>query len=253
MPPRGEAVNAQQILFGFLLYSYASGDKDATDGNSETFQNLFATTHLHYGYMDLNSLQNLHDIRVAYTAKPLTNISLAAEVHFQFLDQTTDFWYNVAGVPRNFTGAAVGSGGGYRINPSYSNTLGTEIDLVAAWTFKPYAQIEVGVSRYFRGDYIKQSLAAVGSKDANYAYFQLTLNLWRKPPARAVPVRAVPLSSSGRLGFLQAVWTGPRMAGPHRLIVFLPAGRLTRLRVRPPRSSGDSGQAGSLNSTSTGR
>ena len=40
-----------------LLYSYASGDKSATDGSSETFQNLFATTHLHYGYMDLNSLQ----------------------------------------------------------------------------------------------------------------------------------------------------------------------------------------------------
>lgn len=160
-----------------VLYSYASGDKNSTDLKSGTFQNLFATTHLHYGYMDFNSLQNLHDIRFVYTVKPLTNISLAAEVHFQFLDKTTDFWYNVAGVPRNFTGAAVGSGSGYRINPGYSKTLGTEFDLVAAWTFTPYAQLEVGVSRYFRGEYIKQSLATVGSKDANYAYFQLTLNL----------------------------------------------------------------------------
>lgn len=159
------------------IYSYASGDRNAADGSSQTFQNLFATTHLFYGYMDLNSLQNLHDMRLAYTVKPKANISLAAEVHYQLLDRTTDFWYNVAGVPRNFTGAAVGSGGGYRANPSYSRTLGTEVDLVAAWTFTPSAQIEAAVSHYYRGDYIKQSLAAVGSKDASYYYLQLTLNL----------------------------------------------------------------------------
>jgi hypothetical protein len=160
-----------------LVYSYASGDRNATDGSSQTFQNLFATTHLHYGYMDLNSLQNLHDVRLVLSAKPRANLSLAAEAHYQLLDRTTDFWYNVAGVPRNFTGAAAGSGRGYRINPSYRSQLGTEVDLVAGWTFRPFAQIETGVSHYFRGDYIKESLAAVGSKDASYVYVQLTLNL----------------------------------------------------------------------------
>ena len=44
----------------------------------------------------------------------------------------------------------------------------TCLDLVAAWTFRPYAQIEAAACRYFRGDYVKQSLAAVGSKDASY-------------------------------------------------------------------------------------
>jgi hypothetical protein len=160
-----------------ILYSYASGDKSSADRSSETFQNLFATTHLHYGYMDLNSLQNLHDLRFAYTVKPRSNITLALESHFQQLDRSTDFWYNVAGVPRNFTGAAVGSGGGYRINPSYSKNLGTELDFVGGWTFLPSTQLEVGVSHYFRGNYIKQSLAAVGSKDASYVYVQLTLSL----------------------------------------------------------------------------
>ncbi len=160
-----------------VLYSYASGDKNPADLDSGTFQNLFATTHLHYGYMDLNSLQNLHDIRFTFAAKPKANLSLAAEVHFQFLDRNTDFWYNVAGAPRNFAGPAAGSGGGYRVNSTYSKTLGTEIDLVASWHVIPSTQIEVGVSRYFRGDYIKQSLRAVGSKDANYCYVQLTISL----------------------------------------------------------------------------
>ncbi len=160
-----------------LIYSAGSGDKSATDTKSGTFQNLFPTNHLFYGYMDLSSLQNLHDIRLAYTLKPTTTSTIALEGHSHFLNRTSDFWYNVAGVPRNFAGAAVGSGGGYRINPSYSKHVGNELDLVAAWTFKPYAQIEAAACRYFRGDYIKQSLAAVGSKDASYFYVQLTLNL----------------------------------------------------------------------------
>jgi hypothetical protein len=160
-----------------LIYSFGSGDKNASDNSSNTFQNLFPTNHLFYGYMDLNSLQNLHDIRVAYTWKPTITSVLALEGHSHYLNHTTDFWYNVAGVPRNFTGAAVGSGGGYRINPSYSSHVGEELDLVGAWTFKPYAQIEAGTAHYFRGQYIKQSLSAVGSKDASYFYVQLTLNL----------------------------------------------------------------------------
>jgi hypothetical protein len=160
-----------------LIYSHGSGDKDSTDKSSGTFQNLFPTNHLFYGYMDLSSLQNLHDFRVAYTLKPSPTTSIALEGHSHYLDRTSDFWYNVAGVPRNFAGAAVGSGGGYRINPSYSKHVGEEIDVVGGWTFIPSTQLEVGACHYFRGAYIKQSLASVGSKDANYVYVQLTLNL----------------------------------------------------------------------------
>ena len=160
-----------------LLCSFGSGDKSSADTSSNTFQNLFPTNHLFYGYMDLSSLQNLHDLRLAYTIKPLPTISVALEAHTHYLSHTTDFWYNVAGVPRNVATAAVGSGGSYRINPSYGNHVGNELDVVAAWTFRPYAQIETAACHYFRGDYIKQSLSAVGSKDASYFYVQLTLNL----------------------------------------------------------------------------
>jgi hypothetical protein len=160
-----------------FLYSLGSGDKDTTDTKSQTFQNLFPTNHLFYGYMDLSSLQNLHDLRLAYTWKPNPVSVIALEAHSHFLARTTDFWYNVAGVPRNVTTAAVGSGGSYRLNPSYSRHVGNELDLVAAWTVKPYAQVEAGASHYFRGQYIKQSLSAVGSKDASYFYLQLTLTL----------------------------------------------------------------------------
>ncbi len=152
-----------------VLYSYASGDQNATDTKSQTFQNLFATTHLHYGYMDFNSLQNLHDVRITYAFKPATNLSFALEGHIQALATSADFWYNVGGVFRN--------AGGYATRGT-SNKLGQELDLSASWNPIPSTQLEVGVSRYFRGNYIKESLADNGgSKDANYVYVQFTLNL----------------------------------------------------------------------------
>jgi hypothetical protein len=152
-----------------LLYSYASGDKNPGDAKSQTFQNLFATTHLHYGYMDFSSLQNIHDLRLAYAVKPAANISFAIEGHIQALATSADFWYNVGGVFRN--------AGGYATRGT-SNRLGQEIDLVASWNPIPSTQVEVGVSRYFRGRYIKESLSDNGgSKDANYVYLQCTLSL----------------------------------------------------------------------------
>lgn len=169
-----EAWGTPRLAF---IYSKGSGDKDASDGKSQTFQNLFPTNHLFYGYMDLSGLQNMQDYRLALSLKPKPTLSLALEYHLHVLDRTTDFWYNVAGVPRNFAGAPAGSGGGYRINPGYDDSVGQEIDFVAGWSVTHYAQVELGLSRYFRGNYIKQSLRSVGSKDANYAYLQVTLTL----------------------------------------------------------------------------
>ena len=157
-----------------FIYSYASGDKDRLNGSSGTFQNQFATTHLHYGYMDLNSLQNLHDLRLAYTFKPTSTVTVAVEAHQHFLDTAQDYWYNVGGVARN--------GGGYGVPGTAavgsSTNLGQELDLVIGWYPAIHTHVELGLSHYFRGDYIKESLAADGgSLDASYVYLQLTLNL----------------------------------------------------------------------------
>jgi len=171
-----------------LTYSYASGDKDRSDGTSNTFQNQFATTHFFYGYMDLNSLQNLHDIRLALEAKPTSKLRVALEGHLQRLANTHDYWYNVGGVARTpstpgfqtFSGSSGTTGGlGYGINSGNSADLGEEVDFIIGYSPVPYFNIEAGVAHYFRGDYIKESWenAPGGSKDASYAYVQLTLNL----------------------------------------------------------------------------
>ncbi len=44
-------------------FDYASGDRDSTDNKRRTFDNLYPTNHLFYGYMDFVSLQNFNDYR----------------------------------------------------------------------------------------------------------------------------------------------------------------------------------------------
>lgn len=159
-----------------LIVSAASGDHNSTDTKSSTFQNLLPSNHGLYGAMDLSSLQNIVDGRLSATIKPSSKTSVALDVHQQFLETSNDYWYNVAGVPRNTAGAAPGSGLGFGLNPGYSSDVGREVDLIAGWTPARGVLLEAGVGHFFRGEYVKESFRAVGSKDANYAYVQATLN-----------------------------------------------------------------------------
>jgi len=160
-----------------LIISAASGDKSPSDGDSETFQNLLPSNHGLYGAMDLSSLQNIEDYRLSLSAKPSPSTSLTLDLHQQYLENTHDFWYNVAGVPRNTPGATPGSGKGFGINPTYSADLGQEADLVGGWTPVKGLLFELGIGHFFRGEYVKESFRVVGSHDANYAYAQATINL----------------------------------------------------------------------------
>ena len=159
-----------------FIVSGASGDHNSTDGGSQTFLNLLPSNHGLYGAMDLSGLQNIEDYRLSFTIKPSATTRLALDVHQQYLENTHDFWYNVAGVPRNTPGATPGSGRGFGINPSYGPDLGQEVDLIGGWTVTKGLLLEAGLGHFFRGDYIKESLRAVGSKNADYGYVQATIN-----------------------------------------------------------------------------
>jgi len=160
-----------------LIVSAASGDQSPSDKTSQTFQNLLPSNHGLYGAMDLSSLQNLVDYRLSYSLKPSKATSLTLDAHQQYLETTNDYWYNVAGVPRNTAGAAPGSGKGFGINPNYSSNLGQEADLIGGWTATRGLLLEVGLGHFFRGEYVKESLRVVRSKDADYLYVQATINL----------------------------------------------------------------------------
>jgi hypothetical protein len=156
-----------------LEYAYASGDSNNADGKHSTFDNLYPTNHKFYGYMDLASWQNLHDVRAIYQMKPHARLSLALEGHLFWLANTADRFYNVAGVARG--GAAATPGTGFGINPNYDSFVGAEIDVVAGFIVNKFANLEAGYGHFFRGDYLKQTWSAIGSKDADWFYLQTVI------------------------------------------------------------------------------
>ncbi len=157
-----------------LEYSYGSGDDNPTDGDHGTFENLFPTNHKFYGYMDFLSLQNLHDVRGIVTLKPQAKLTLNLEGHGFWLANTRDNFYTAAGTPRG--GIASTAGNNYGVNSGYDAFLGAELDIIASYAVTRFAQLEAGYGHFFRGDYVKQSLSAIGSQDANWFYIQAVFN-----------------------------------------------------------------------------
>lgn len=155
-------------------YDFSSGDSDPTDNKHETFDNLFPTNHKFYGFMDFFSWQNLHDVRFNGAMKPAKGLTLTLDYHLFWLADTADYFYQANGAAR--TGGGVGTG--YTRNSGNGNFAGSEIDLVASYALKSWANVQAGYGHFFVGDYVKQSLSSpsFGAADANWVYVQASLN-----------------------------------------------------------------------------
>jgi hypothetical protein len=157
-----------------LEYDFGSGDHNPNDNKHETFENLFPTNHKFYGFMDFVSLQNIHDVSLSSSIKPLPRLSVIANYHNFFLADTHDNFYTVQGARRG--GIAATPGTGYGINPTYDSYVGSEVDLITTCQISPQTVAEIGFGHFFTGKYIEQSLSVPGTKDANWVYVSLNVN-----------------------------------------------------------------------------
>ena len=66
--------------------------------------------------------------------------------------------------------------GGYGIKPANNSFIGSELDLVATYSVQNFGALQAGYSHFFRGEYVKQSLSATGSKDADWIHVQAVFN-----------------------------------------------------------------------------
>lgn len=141
-------------------FDYGSGDSDPTDGEMSTFDNLYPTNHLFYGYIDFISLQNLNNYRYQISAKPTKKLKIQGDVHLIYLDTVKDSYYSVGrAVVRT---AATG----------VDNHLGNEVDLTADYQVNEWVNVGVGYSHFFAGDYLRETGA---DDDADFFYLQTVL------------------------------------------------------------------------------
>ncbi len=145
-------------------YDRASGDDNSTDDEFKTFENLFHTNHLHYGYMDYMAWRNMQDLRVSLGIKPTKVSSISLDYHLFSLAEKRDNWYRASGQV-------------FRTTPSTNNEtdLGQEINLVAYTMLKEKLRLEAGYGHFFPGDYVKVNFPTA-TDDSDFLYLQATVS-----------------------------------------------------------------------------
>src|SRR6266480_2798877 len=146
----------------FAEYNYASGDHDSTDGDIETFQNLFPSNHPKYGFMDLFSWQNVHNPELSLHVKPIKPLTFELDAHAFWLADTNDAWYRANGTTKVRP-----------ITPSASSYVGAEIDFVATYQPVKFLTFLAGYSHFFAGAYVADTGP---SDDADFGYVQAIIS-----------------------------------------------------------------------------
>lgn len=146
----------------WVEYNFATGDDNPTDTDIETFQNLFPSNHPKYGFMDLFSWQNIHDLELSLKAKPCKQVGLETDFHSFWLANTNDAWYRSNGVTKVRP-----------ITPGADSHVGNEIDLLVTYQPVKFLNIWAGYSHFFAGGYVKDTGPG---DDADFGYFQATIS-----------------------------------------------------------------------------
>ncbi len=144
-----------------LEYNYGTGDGNAKDGEVNTFQNLYPTNHLYYGYMDVFSWQNMQNVAASLKITPSKKVTAKLDYHLFWLEDTNDAWYRANGTAQVRP-----------ITPSASNFAGSELDLTVTYAPKKWLSFQAGYSHFFAGSYLSDTGA---SSDADFGYVQATI------------------------------------------------------------------------------
>ncbi|MCB9897322.1 MAG: alginate export family protein [Planctomycetes bacterium] len=145
-----------------LEVDYASGDGNPTDGDHESFNQLFPLGHAYFGYLDLVGRSNIIDVQpnAVLTVADGTAVRIAA--HDYTLADRHDALYNAGGA-KTLVDTTGGSG----------TDVGREVDLTLMHDVPglgPHGKLLVGYSRFWPGAFVEK----LGSGSAvNLAYVQL--------------------------------------------------------------------------------
>ncbi len=142
--------------------NYATGSSPKNGGH--TFSQLFPTNHIHFGYMDLMSWQNMLTYGGNLQLRPTPESHFELAGHIMRLANEKDNWYTASQATFFNTPAN-----------NKEKSLGGEIDVVYTLFFQNNkVGWQVGYGHFFTGDYLKKN--GFGTADQNWGYTQLWIN-----------------------------------------------------------------------------
>lgn len=129
-------------------FSYASGDDNPTDGDAETFDQIYPLAHAYLGYIDFQGWQNVVSHKFSMSVKPIKSMLAKVDFHLFELENEDDAWYGAGGGPNGgFTAGALNA-----VNAD--DEIGEEIDVTLKYDFFERLNTTLGYSHFFAGDMI---------------------------------------------------------------------------------------------------
>jgi hypothetical protein len=153
-------------MTAFLEGNIATGG--SSDGTINTFDNLFPTNHLFYGYGDRQGLSNMTSLSGGVVWQARKDLSLEISAHTFSLYDEEDGWYGVGGGMNKIGGVnaidATGNSG---------KDIGSELDFNAKWRLDNKTMFMGGVTVFQPGDFVKSFVNGTVS-DSTWAYVQFS-------------------------------------------------------------------------------
>ncbi|HUH06087.1 MAG TPA: alginate export family protein [Kofleriaceae bacterium] len=143
----------------------ASGDDDPADGDHGTFENLFPTNHLFYGYLDLAAWKNIQNPYARLAVAPTATTTVALTGHALMRLDEADTFYRASGQPLRDRAVAATTSERY---------VGTEGDLLVTWRARAGVSILAGVSYLVAGSFLDATDPAGDAPNPFFGYLQLT-------------------------------------------------------------------------------
>ena len=154
-----------------IEYNTASGNKG--DGKWRSFDQLYPTNHIHFGYMDRMSWKNMNHYSAGLQLRPNKDSHFEVTGHFFSLKEATDGWYHAG------QGALDGAVGINRATNTEKD-IGKEIDVVYTHFFTPGNHVgwQIGGGVFFPGERLDMAHMARGGEASKqtWGYTQLWIN-----------------------------------------------------------------------------
>lgn len=146
-----------------LEYTFGSGDKDPTDGKSESFSPAFPGAHIFLGFADQAAWRNIEAWKLIIQGKPAPNLTLEIDLFKFKLDENTDAWFN-------FVQAPIRPG-----NASADDDLGIEVDVHAKWVVAERLTVWGGWAHFRPGGFVEDTAPST-DKSMDWVFLQIQLD-----------------------------------------------------------------------------
>ena len=132
--------------------SFASGDRNASDGVVNTFDQLYPTNHGKYGVVDQVGRRNMKDVSGGVWLHPFKRVIVKAEAHSFWLANRHDGLYTAGG------GVSIPAVAGGAI----SSDVGRELDVMSDFHLSKHYEIGMQVGHLFPGKFVRTYSPGVG-------------------------------------------------------------------------------------------